>query len=71
MIVEELKEGDMNPIGPVYPAQIAVSQAEVRLIADQTGNANIATIKFDQQRIATAQEVEAAEAKTPGVDFVT
>ena len=61
----------MSTIGPVYPAQIVVSQAEVRLVADQTDNANIETIKSDQQRVVAAQEVEAAEAKTSSVDFVT
>jgi hypothetical protein len=61
----------MNTIGPVYPAQFAVSQAEVKLVADQTGNASTVTIKSDQQRVATAEEVEAAEAKASSVDFVT
>jgi hypothetical protein len=48
-----------------------VSLAEVRLVADETTNANTATIKSDQNRIEAAQEIEAADAKTPGVDFVT
>ena len=61
----------MSAIGPVYPAQIVVIQAEVRLAADETGNVNTETIKSDQQRVATAQEVEAAEANTSSVDFVT
>jgi hypothetical protein len=61
----------MSTIGPVYPAQFVVGQAEVRLVADQTTNANATTIKSDQQRVEAAQEVEAAEAKTSGVDFVT
>jgi hypothetical protein len=60
----------MNTIGPAYPAQIVVSQAEVRLVADETSNANTETIKFDQRRVVTAQEVEAAEADTSSVDFV-
>jgi len=60
----------MSTIGPVYPAHIVVSQAEVRLVADQTTNANTATIKSDQQRLEAAQEVETAEAKT-NLDFVT
>ena len=41
----------MSTIGPVYPAHIVVSQAEVRLVADETANANAATIKSDQQRV--------------------
>ena len=61
----------MSNIGPTYPAHIVVSQAEVRLVADQTTNATTATIKSDQQRVEAAQEVEAAEAKTSSVDFVT
>jgi hypothetical protein len=59
----------MSTIGPVYPAHIVVSQAEVRLVADETVNANAETIKSDQQRVEAAQEVEAAEAKA-NVDFV-
>ena len=60
----------MSTIGRVYPAHIVVSQAEVRLVADETANANPPTIKFDQQRIEAAQEIEAAEAKTSCVNFV-
>jgi hypothetical protein len=60
----------MSTIGPVYPARIVVSQAEVRLVADETANASTSTIKSDQQRVEAAQEVEAAEAKA-NVDFVT
>ena len=61
----------MNTIVPAYPAQIVVSQAEVKLVADETANADTATIKSDQQRIEAAQQVEAAEAKSSIVDFVT
>ncbi len=61
----------MNTIVPAYPAQIVVSQAEVKLVADQTANADAATIKSDQQRVEAAQQVEAAEAKSSTVDFVT
>ncbi len=61
----------MSNIGPTYPAHIVVSQAEVRLVADQTANANTATIKSDQSRVEAAQEVEAADAKASSVDFVT
>jgi hypothetical protein len=70
-ILWELQEGDMNTIVPAYPAQIVVSQAEVKLVADETANATTATIKSDQQRIEAAQEIEAAEAKSSIVDFVT
>ena len=61
----------MNTIVPAYPAQIVVSQAEVKLVADETANADTATIKSDQQRIEAAQQVETAEAKSSTVDFVT
>ena len=61
----------MNTIVPAYPAQIVVSQAEVKLVADETANADTATIKSDQQRIEAAQQIEAAEAKSSTVDFVT
>ncbi len=60
----------MSNIGPTYPAHILVSQAEVRLVADQTGSATAATIKSDQSQIEAAQEIEAAEAKADSVDFV-
>jgi hypothetical protein len=61
----------MSNIGPTYPAQYIVGQAEVRLVADQTSNANTETIKSDQNRIEAAQELEAAEAKATSVDIVT
>ena len=61
----------MSNIGPTYPAHIVVSQAEVRLVADETTKASTATIKSDQQRVQAAQEVEAAEAATSHVDIVS
>ena len=61
----------MSSIGPTYPAHFIVSQAEVRLVADQAENANSGTIKSDQNRVEAAQEVEAADAKASSVDFVT
>ena len=61
----------MSNIGPTYPAHIVVSQAEVRLVADQTTKATTATIKTDQQRVEAAQELEAEEAKISSVDIVT
>jgi hypothetical protein len=60
----------MSTVGPTYPAHFIVSQAEVRLVADQAENANSGTIKSDQNRLETAQEVEAADAKASSVDFV-
>ncbi len=61
----------MSTIGPTYPAHIIVSQAEVRLVADQTSSADAATIRADQNQIEAAQEIEAAAAKAGSVDFVT
>lgn len=61
----------MSTVGPTYPAHIIVSQAEVRLVADETTNANTAIIKSDQNRIEAAREVEASEAKASSVDIVT
>ena len=61
----------MSTIGPTYPAHIIVSQAEVRLVADETSSANAAKIKSDQNQMEAAQEIEAAEAKAASVDFVT
>jgi hypothetical protein len=61
----------MNTIGPTYPAQIILGQAEIRLVADQQSDANTATIKSDQNRVEAAQEIEAAEAKAVSVNFVT
>jgi hypothetical protein len=48
----------MTAIGPVYPAQFVVSQAEVKLVADQTSDAGSIAIKADEQN---AQEIEAGE----------
>jgi hypothetical protein len=61
----------MSTIGPTYPAQLIVSQAELRLVADETSSATAATIKSDQNRIEAAQEIEAAAAKADSVNIVT
>ena len=61
----------MSNIGPTYPAHIVVSQAEVKLVADETTNASTATIKSDQQRVEAAQQVETAQARISAVDIVT
>lgn len=60
----------MSNIGPTYPAHIVVRQAEIQLVADQTGNATPATIKSDQQRVEAARQLEAADAKATSVDLV-
>jgi len=61
----------MSTIGPTYPAHFIVSQAEVRLVADEAAKAKAATIKSDQSEVEAAQEIEAAEAKALNVDFAT
>jgi len=65
-----MQEGDMSTIGPTYPAHIAVNQAEIRLVADQTSNADASTIKLDQQSVEAAERIEQAEAKS-SVNIVT
>jgi hypothetical protein len=59
----------MTTIGPVYPAQFVVSQAEVKLVADQAAAAGSLAIKADEQNLTSAQEIEAAEAHQ--VDIVS
>jgi hypothetical protein len=54
------QEGVMTTIGPTYPAQFVVGQAEVKLIADQTSNSGPLAIKADEQNLTNAQEIEAA-----------
>ena len=44
----------MSTIGPAYPAQLIVSQAELKLVADETSSAAAVTIKSDQNRIEAA-----------------
>jgi hypothetical protein len=61
----------MSTIGPTYPAHFILGEAEVRLVADQTSNADTATIKSDQNRVEAAQDIEAAAAKASSIDFVT
>jgi hypothetical protein len=52
----------MTTIGPTYPAQFVVGQAEVKLIADQTSNAGPLALKADEQNLNNAEEMEAAAA---------
>jgi hypothetical protein len=62
--------GHMSTIGPTYPAHLLVGQAEIRLVADQTANANTETIKSDQNRIEAAKAAEAADAKALSLDLI-
>jgi len=50
----------MTTIGPIYPAQFVVAQAEVKLVADETSGAGALTIKADEQNLTNAQEIETA-----------
>jgi cell division protein FtsL len=61
----------MTTIGPTFPAHIAVSQAEVRLVADQTANADASTLKLDQQSVQTAERIEQEAARLLALDIVT
>ena len=61
----------MTTIGPTFPAHIAVSQAEVRLVADQTANADASTIKLDHQSLQTAERIEQEAARLSALDIVT
>jgi hypothetical protein len=59
----------MSTIGPTYPAHIIVSQAEVKLVADQTSKAASTTIEADEQSLSNAKEIEADESHS--IDIVT
>jgi hypothetical protein len=59
----------MSTIGPTYPAHIIVSQAEVKLVADQTSQAASTMIKADEQNLSNAQEIEADESRL--IDVIT
>ncbi len=59
----------MATVGPVYPAQILVSQAEVRLVADQTASAAPTTIKADEASLKDAEEIESSESRL--IDIVS
>ena len=61
----------MTTIGPTFPAHIAVSQAEVRLVADQTANADASTFKLDQQSVQTAERIEQEAARLSTLDIKT
>jgi len=61
----------MTTIGPTFPAHIAVSQAEVRLVVDQTANADASTIKLDQQSVQTAERIEQEAARLSALDIKT
>ena len=61
----------MTTIGPTFASHIAVSQAEVRLVADQTANADASTIKLDQQSVQTAERIEQEAARLSTLDIKT
>jgi len=47
----------MTTVGTAYPAQVLVAEAEIRLVADQTGNAAPVTIKADERAVIDAEEI--------------
>ena len=59
----------MTTIGPTYPAQFVVIQAEIKLVADQTSDAGSLAIKADEENLANAQEIE--EAESHEIDIVS
>ena len=61
----------MTTIGPTFPAHSAVSQAEVRLVADQTANADASTIKLDHKSLQTAERIEQEAARLSALDIKT
>jgi hypothetical protein len=58
----------MTTIGSAYPAQVLVTEAEIRLVADQTENAKPVTIKADERAVTDAQEIAKSNAL---VDLIT
>jgi len=58
----------VTTVGTTYPAQILVALAEIRLVADQTANAEPVTIKADEQAVTDAQGI--AKSKSL-IDIVT
>jgi succinyl-CoA synthetase alpha subunit len=69
--LEELQEGEMSTIGPVSPAYIVVSQAEVGLVADKTAKANAATITSRSTTSRSRSRRRPRKANTFGVILVT
>ena len=47
----------MTTVGTVFPAQVLVVEAEIRLVADQTQNAAPVTIKTDEQAVIDVEEI--------------
>jgi hypothetical protein len=60
----------MTIISPTFPAHIAVSQAEVRLVADHTANADASTIKLDEQSVQIAEQIERDAVKSSAVNII-
>jgi hypothetical protein len=61
----------MTTIGPTFPVHIAVSQAQVRLVADQIANADASTIRLDEQSVESAEQIERAATKSSAVNIIT
>lgn len=66
----------MSTIGPAFPAQIFVAQAEVRLIVHQNAKAGPAVIKADEQALADAKRSASTQSadqsgRSSPIDIVT
>jgi hypothetical protein len=57
-----IQEDIMITAGIPYLAQVAVSQAEVRLVADQTSKAATTVIDEDKQILSNVQLLESEQA---------
>jgi hypothetical protein len=60
----------MTTISPTYPAHVLVNQAETRLIADETSNADATTLQVDKRSIQSAEQIEQSAAKA-AINIVT
>ncbi len=58
----------MTTVNTAYPARVLVVQAEIRLVADQTENAQPMTIKADERAVIRAEEMMKSSSV---IDFVT
>jgi hypothetical protein len=47
----------MTTVGTTFPAQVLVTEAEIRLVADQTEYAAPVTIKADERAVIDAEEI--------------
>jgi hypothetical protein len=60
----------MTTIGPTYPAHILVNQADIRLVADETSNADATSLQIDERSLQSAEQIEQSAAKS-SINIVT